>query len=143
MESRSVRKNAWWRWRNAVCIKEAEPTAGPVRASIVGTWGAVASGAAERGVLRAVGGTIAGKGTFAIVIAFERQFTFMSKGAVEPNFFANGRFVFTDGFSNGRLSRVIDDTGKDNPSFLQGQMGKALVFFIVHQPFRRLSHGIV
>ena len=106
-------------WRVLVFIKA---TVGPVGTAVAGTWGAVASGAMKRNVLRTVRCTLAAINTFFIVSALQRHLTLMGKGAMEADLFGDGRSIFTDGLGDGRLGRAIGDTGKDDPAFFQGQV---------------------
>ena len=41
----------------------------------------------------------------------------MSKSSVKFNFFTYGRFVLTNGLSNGSFSGTVYNAGKDNTSF--------------------------
>ena len=90
----------------------------PVGTAIAGTGSAVTSGAVEGRILRAVQGTLTLKRTFAVIIAFERHLAFMSKGPVEFDFFAHRGFVFSNGLCNGGFGGAVDDSGKDNTSFI-------------------------
>lgn len=81
--------------------------------------GTVIPGAAEGFVLRAVRGALTAKGTFAVVVAFQRHLTFVGKGPVEFDFFADSGLVLTYGLGDDSLSGVIGDFGKYDSSFFQ------------------------
>ncbi len=91
---------------------------GPVGTAIAGTRGAVASGAAERGILGAVRRTMSLEVTLTVVGAFKRKAALMRKFPVSLDFLANGGLVLANGESDSSFSRAIGDTGKDDASFL-------------------------
>ena len=106
---------------------------GPAGAAIAGAGGAVAPGAVEGAVLRTVRGTLAVKGAFAVVAAFQGHLTFMGKRAAESDFLADSGFIFADSLCNSCFCRTIDDSGKDDASFFESQMGKSIrIISIVH-----------
>ena len=72
----------------------------------------------ERAVLWAVRSTQTSINTFFIMIALERHLTLMSKRSVEFNLFANSRFIFANGLSDGSFCGAISNTGENDTPFL-------------------------
>ena len=91
-------------WRVLVFIKA---TVGPVGTAVAGTWGAVASGAMKRNVLRTVRCTLAAINTFFIVSALQRHLTLMGKSSVKFDLFANSRLILANGLGDGRFRRAF------------------------------------
>ena len=59
------------------------------------------------------------------------------------NFFSDSGLVFSDGLSNGRFGRAVNDAGEDDAAFVQSQMSKSIgMFHDGYQPFRRLRDRI-
>ena len=52
------------------------------------------------------------------MIALERHLTLMSKRSVEFNLFANSRFIFANGLSDGSFCGAISNTGENDTPFL-------------------------
>ena len=99
-----------------VFIKTA---AGPVGTAIAGARRAVASGAVERTILRAVRCTLAAINTFFIVIALQRHLTLMGKSPVKFDLFANSRLIFADSLGDGCFRGTVHNTGENDTPFLQ------------------------
>ena len=78
-------------------LKFIETAAGPVGTAIAGARGAVASGAMERTVFRAVRNALAAINTFFVIITFQRHLTPMREGAVKLDLFANGGLILAYG----------------------------------------------
>jgi len=94
----------------------------PVGTAVAGTGSPVSPGTLKRDVFGAVQRAQSAMDTLAVIIAFQRHFTFVCKRAVEPDLFTDSGFVFADGLCDGGLRRAIDDAGKYDPPFLQCQM---------------------
>ena len=93
---------------------------GPVGTAVAGAGRPVSAGTFERDIFRAVRGALSAMNTFAVIGAFQRQFTFVCKGPVETDFLADGGFIFADGQRNSSFGRTVGNTRKDDTSFLKG-----------------------
>ena len=111
--------------------------AGPAGTAVAGARGTVTPGTAEGAVVGTVRDTLAAKDAFAVVIAFKRHVTLMSEFPVKLDFFADGGLVLSDGLGDRGFGRTIGNAGKDDASFLQGQMCKRIR--VSHRGYTSLS----
>lgn len=117
--------------------------AGPAGTAVAGARGTVTPGTAEGAVVGAVRDALASKDAFAVVVAFQWHFTLMSEFPAELDFFADRGLVLSDGLGDCGFGRTVGNAGKDDASFLQGQMSKRIrVSHRLYQPFRQLSDRI-
>ena len=103
-------------WRVLVFIKA---TVGPVGTAVAGTWGAVASGAMKRNVLRTVRCTLAAINTFFIMIALQGHLTLMGKSSVKLDLLANGGLILADGLCDGGFGGTVCNADENDTPFLQ------------------------
>ena len=90
----------------------------PMGATITSTRRAIAPGATERAVFRAIECAVTTKGTFTVVITFQRHFTFMCKHTMQFDFFSNRGFVFADSLGDGSLGGIVSNTSKNDSPFV-------------------------
>ena len=112
-----------------VIFKLVEPAPAAVWAAIAGTGGAVAPGAAEGRILRAVQSAESVERALSVGGAFQRQRAFLHKDAVSLDLLADGGFVLAAGLCDGGLGRAMGDAIEDDAALLQCQMGIGIRMF--------------
>jgi len=88
-----------------------KPAAGPVAASVAGTWGTIPSGTAERDVFRTIKGTFSAVDAAPVIRTFQGHLTFMGKGPVQFDLLADGGLILSDSPGNGGFRGAICDPG--------------------------------